>query len=191
MNNNNYPNPWIGIVFPASAVVLVALFVLAVYLFAGARSSRHTGAVLADSGRARVHDSTQAQRWADSAALVEYVREVERMRGDSLARLLAARATVWRTRTLPGRVDTLIARDTVRDSVLVPGADIRACLLADSALVVRVDSLAGELVQTRYDADQCAEEMRKRPTSCNRWSAFGLGAAAGLTAGLAVCVVVR
>ena len=26
MNNNNYPNPWIGIVFQASAVVLVAVW---------------------------------------------------------------------------------------------------------------------------------------------------------------------
>ena len=191
MNNNNYPNPWIGIVFPASAVVLVALFALAVYLFAGARSSRHTGAVLADSRRVRAHDSIAVASALSLVSLAEFGRQVEQARGDSLAALLAARATVWRTRTLPGRVDTLIARDTVRDSVLVPGADIRACLLADSALVVRGDSLAGELVQTRYDADQCAEEMRKRPTSCNRWSAFGLGAAAGLTAGLAVCVVVR
>lgn len=135
-----------------------------------------------------LRDSVQAQRWADSAALVEYGRTVERTRGDSLAALLAARATVWRTRTLPGRVDTLISRDTVRDSVLVAGADLRACLLVDSALVVRGDSLAGELVQARFDADQCADELRKRPTTCNGWSAFGLGFGAGAAMGAAACV---
>lgn len=133
-----------------------------------------------------LRDSVQAQRWADSAALVEYGRTVERTRGDSLAALLAARATVWRTRTLPARVDTLIARDTVRDSVLMAGADLRACLLVDSALVVRGDSLAGELVQARFDADQCADELRKRPTTCNGWTAFRWGVVAGLGACLAI-----
>jgi hypothetical protein len=131
-----------------------------------------------------LRDSVQAHRRADSAALVEYGRNIERMRGDSLTALLAARATVWRTRVLPGRVDTLIARDTVRDSVLVAGADVRACLLADSALVVRGDSLAGELVQVRYDLQTC----EKRPTSCSGWSAFGWGVAAGLGACLATSI---
>lgn len=139
-----------------------------------------------DDRRTDLRDSIHAHRWADSAALVEYGRTIERMRGDSLAALLSARATAWRTRRLPGRVDTVIARDTVRDSVLVAGADVRACLMADSALVVRIDSLSGELVQARYDADQCADDLRRRPTTCGGWTAFGLGVAAGIGACVAI-----
>lgn len=144
---------------------------------------------MVDTKRATLHDSVQAHRWADSAALIEHGRNIERARGDSLVELLSARTTVWRTRLLPGRVDTLIARDTVRDSVLVAGADVRACLLADSALIVRADSLAGELAQARYDADQCAEEPRKRPSTCNGWTAFGLGFGAGSALTTAACAV--
>lgn len=144
---------------------------------------------MVDTKRATLHDSVQAHRWADSSALIEHGRNIERARGDSLVALLSARTTVWRTRMLPGRVDTLIARDTVRDSVLVAGADVRACLLVDTALIVRADSLAGELAQARYDADQCAEELRKRPATCNGWTAFGLGFGAGSALTTAACAV--
>lgn len=58
--------------------------------------------------------------------------------------------------------------------------------VSDSSQRVRVDSLAGELIQCRYDADQCADELRKRPTTCNGWTAFGWGVAAGLGACLAI-----
>ena len=188
MNHNNCPNPRIGIVFPASVVVLVALFALAVYLFAGARSSRHTMVVLADSGRVRVHDSIAVASALSLVSLAEFGRQVEQARGDSLAALLAAQAVRVRVRW---RLDTLVQRDTVRDSVLVAGADVRAVLVSDSSCTVRADSLAGELVQCRYDADQCAEEIAKKPTSCNGWSAFGIGVGVGAAASAAACLVVR
>ena len=170
--------------FSASAFVAVAIALSLCYT----QDHFSHPVKMVDERRTALRDSIQAHRWADSAALVEYGRNVERMRGDSLAALLAARATVWRTRWLPGRVDTLIARDTVRDSVLVAGSDLRACLLTDSALVVRVDSLAGALVQARYDAGQCSEELRKRPSTCNGWTAFGWGVAVGLGACLATSI---
>lgn len=144
-----------------------------------------------DARRVVLADSLARHRALDSAALIQYGRAVERSRGDSLARLLAVRATAVRTRWLPGRLDTLVQRDTVRDSVVVAGADVRTILVADSACIVRADSLAGELVQARYDADQCSEELRKRPTSCNGWSAFGFGAAAGVAFAAAACMAVR
>jgi hypothetical protein len=187
MNGNNYPNPRIWIILPASVLVLVGILFLVVFLFRGCLSARHAGGVLADSRRARVNDSITIASALSRVSLEEFGREVERARGDSLAALLASRATVWRTRVLPGRVDTLIARDTLRDSVLVAGADVRACLLADSSLSVLSDSLRGELVQVRYDLQTC----EKRPTSCNGWSAFGLGFGLGATVGAAACLVVR
>lgn len=178
-------------VTPATRDAIIACAAVGVAAVLSLRSCDRPAPPAHSPRAVELHDSVQAQRWADSAALVEYGRTVERARGDSLAALLAARATIWRTRWLPARVDTLIARDTVRDSVLVAGADLRACLLVDSALVVRGDSLAGELVQARFDADQCSEALQARPESCGTWSAFGLGLGAGFSAAAAGCALVR
>lgn len=188
MNHNNYPNPRIGIIFPASVLVLIGIMVLVLYLFRGMLPSRHAGGILADSGRARVHDSIEVSQALARMSLAEYGREVAQARGDSLAALLKFQAGRVRVRW---RLDTLVQRDTVRDSVLVAGADVRAVLVSDSSCTVRADSLAGELVQCRYDADQCAEEIAKKPTSCNGWSAFVIGVGVGAAASAAACLVVR
>ena len=68
---------------------------------------------------------------------------------------------------------------------------IRWLALSDSTQRVRGDSLAGELVQCRYDADQCADELAKRPTTCNGWTAFGIGVGVGAAASAAACLTVR
>jgi hypothetical protein len=141
------------------------------------------------SARDSIRTSNAVSRALDSAALVEYGRKVEAARGDSLAGLLSAQAARIRTRWLPGRLDTLIQRDTVRDSVLVSGSDIRTILVADSSCVVRSDSLSGELVQAQFDADQCAEELRKRPSTCHGWSAFGIGFGVGSAATAGACML--
>ena len=188
MNHNNYPNPRIGIIFPMSVLVLIGIMVLVLYLFRGMLPSRHAGGILADSGRARVHDSIEVASALARVSMAEYERKVEEARGDSLAALLAAQAVRVRVRW---RLDTLVHRDTIRDSLLVAGADVRAVLVSDSSCTVRADSLAGELVQCRYDADQCAEEIAKRPTSCNGWSAFGIGAGVGAAATAGACLLAR
>ena len=68
---------------------------------------------------------------------------------------------------------------------------VRWLAVSDSSQRVRGDSLAGELVQCRYDADQCADELQKRPTTCSGWSAFGAGVAVGFSSAAAGCVLVR
>ena len=189
MNHSNYPNPRIGIIFPMSAFVLVGIMVLVSYnMFRWALPDRHGGVGQHDSGREHVHDSIEVAQALARVSMAEYERKVEEARGDSLAALLAAQAVRVRVRW---RLDTLVHRDTIRDSVLVAGADVRAVLVSDSSCTVRADSLAGELVQCRYDADQCAEEIAKRPTSCNGWSAFGIGAGVGAAASVAVCLLAR
>ena len=68
---------------------------------------------------------------------------------------------------------------------------VRWLAVSDSSQRVRGDSLAGELVQCRYDADQCSEVLQARPESCGTWSAFGLGFGAGFSAAAAGCAVLR
>ena len=96
----------------------------------------------------------------------------------------------WATRYVR-RHDTVWA--TVQDSLQVadPVEVVRWLVVSDSACRVSVDSLEGELVQARFDATQCAEEIAKRPTSCNGWSAFGAGFTAGAVLASGVCVGVR
>jgi hypothetical protein len=68
---------------------------------------------------------------------------------------------------------------------------VRWLAVSDSSQRVRGDSLAGELVQCRYDADQCSEALQARPESCGTWSAFGIGFGAGFSAAAAGCAVLR
>ena len=68
---------------------------------------------------------------------------------------------------------------------------IRWLAASDSSQRVRGDSLAGELAQCRYDADQCSEALQARPESCGTWSAFGLGFGVGFSAAAGACVLVR
>lgn len=188
---DNYPNPRIGIIIPSSILVIVCILATLAFLLGGKTASRHVVAVLADSGRARVHDSITVASALSRVSLADFECQVAQARGDSLASILSAQVVRIRTRWLPGNLDTLIQRDTVRDSVLVSGADVRTILVADSSCVVRYDSLAGELSQAQFDAIQCAEAIAKRPTSCNGWSAFGAGVVSGVVAAAGACLAVR
>lgn len=132
-------------------------------------------------------DSIVAATALSRAALAEYASQVAQARGDSLAALLAARARASRVRWLPGRVDTV----ELVDSILVPAEDVRAVIVSDSACRVEADSLRGELVQARYDAETCADALQERPESCGTWTAFGLGFGLGATAAAGACVLVR
>ena len=167
---------------------LIAMGIVAFVMFGIVQATKRPEPVKQSPRRVVLADSLGRSRTLDSARLVEYGRKLANARGDSLAALLAHRAVVLRTRW---RVDTLVQADTVRDSVVVASSDVRTILLADSACVVRADSLAGELVQARYDAQECSEELRKRPTSCSGWSAFGLGFGVGAAATAGVCAMVR
>lgn len=170
---------WVAILFGAAATSIVI------------RSCSAPRPLAPSSARDSIRTSNAVSIALDSAALVEYGRKVEAARGDSLEGLLSDQAMRIRTRWLPGRLDTLIQRDTVRDSVLVSGSDIRTILVADSSCVVRSDSLAGELAQAQFGANQCAEEITKRPTSCNGWPSFGLGFASGFSAAAGGCMLFR
>ena len=83
----------------------------------------------------------------------------------------------------------MIERDTIRDSVVVAGADLRVLLVSDSAQRVRADSLQGEMDQCAYDLG----EALNRPETPARWSwsAFGLGVGVGAAGAAAACLVTR
>lgn len=130
-----------------------------------------------------------AQRHAlDSVRLVGWADSVVNARGDSLRALLASTAARVVVR-LPAHIRTVIERDTLRDTVTVAGADVRVLLVSDSAQRVRGDSLQGELDQCVYDVQQCTDDLQKRPSTCNRWTAFGAGFSSGLVIGLGACVL--
>jgi hypothetical protein len=115
-------------------------------------------------------------------------------RAAALANLAAWEAALQDRDTVIHRVIRYVVRhDTAwRDTGSLDTIEVvRWLALSDSTQRVRGDSLAGELVQCRYDADQCAEEIAKRPTSCNEWSAFGIGVGVGAAASAAACLMVR
>lgn len=128
-----------------------------------------------------------ARYTADSARLVAWADGVVKLRGDSLAVVLAERAlSLRRWRYLPGRVDTILQADTLRDTVCVAGADLRAVLVVDSAQRVRADSLQGELDQAQYDLSECQERPQR-----GALAAFGAGVAVGAAGAAAACLVGR
>ena len=130
-----------------------------------------------------------AARYAqDSARLVGWADSVVTARGDSLRGLVATTAQRAVIR-LPAHVRTIIERDTLRDTLWVPGSDLRVLVVSDSAQRVRGDSLQGEY-------DQCAYDLREaldRPETPARWSwsAFGVGLGAGFGLGAASCGFVK
>lgn len=129
-----------------------------------------------------------ARRAVDSVRLVSWADSVVAARGDSLRALVASTAQRAVVR-LPGHVRTVIERDTVRDTLWVPGSDLRVLVVSDSAQRVRGDSLQGEL-------DQCAYDLREaldRPEAPPRWSwsAFGLGVGVGSAGASAACLLTR
>lgn len=92
-----------------------------------------------------------------------------------VVRYIARHDTAWR----------VVAESATTDTVEV----VRWLAVSDSTLRVVRDSLQGELVQCRFDAQTCADELRERPTSCHGWSAFGWGYAAGVVTTATACVL--
>lgn len=129
--------------------------------------------LLAESlATARAEARYNLQRW--EAALQDRDTVVRRV-----VRYIARHDTAWR--------DHVADSGKMIDTVEV----VRWLAVSDSTLRVVRDSLEGELVQCRFDAQTCAEELQKRPTSCNGWSAFsfGFGFGLGAVAGVSGCVV--
>lgn len=115
-------------------------------------------------------------------------------RAEARANLAAWDAALQDRDTVVRRVVRYVVRhDTAwRDTGAADTVDlIRWLAVSDSSQRVRSDSLAGELVQCRYNADQCSETLQARPESCGTWSAFGLGFGLGATATAGACVLVR
>ena len=112
----------------------------------------------------------------------------------------AARLQSWRDSLQSMQRDTVVRRvvryirahDTAlvwRDSMQTDTVEVVRWLAAsDSGCRVSLDSIEGELGQARFDADQCAEELAKRPATGGRWSSFWVGFLGGAAAGLAACV---
>ena len=94
-----------------------------------------------------------------------------------VVRYIARHDTAWR--------DHVADSGKMIDTVEV----VRWLAVSDSTLRVVRDSLQGELVQCRFDAQTCADELREKPTSCHGWSAFGVGFGLGAVAGVSGCVV--
>lgn len=123
--------------------------------------------LLAESlATARAEAAYNLQAWED--ALQDRDTVVRRV-----VRYIQRHDTAWRA----------VADSATTDTVEV----VRWLAVSDSTLRVVRDSLQGELVQCRFDATQCADELRERPTSCHGWSAFGGGVAVGTALGLGMC----
>ena len=161
------------------AVVLLALVACCMIgwgagrLSAGSAHPEDQQAVaLAESlATARAEAASRLQSWRDSLRSMPRDTVVRRV-----VRYIAEHDTehVWRD---SGRADTVEV--------------IRWLAASDSSQRVRGDSLAGELAQCRYDADQCSDALQARPESCGTWSAFGLGFGVGFSAAAGACVLVR
>lgn len=180
MNDNSYPNPRIGIIFPASVLVLVGILVLVVSLLRGCFPDRHAGAILADSGRARVHDSISIASALSRVSLAEFGRQAAQARGDSLAAILEALAARSRARPRVRALVPVMPHDTGR--TCVADSVLRIVAVGDSACRVEADSLRGSNVEKAFEIEALTErnrELEQRPESCSRWSAFGAGALAG------------
>jgi hypothetical protein len=78
----------------------------------------------------------------------------------------------------------VLADSATTDTVEV----VRWLAVSDSTQRVRGDSLEGEVVQARFDADQCNEALAAKPS--RYWQGFGHGAMVGGSAALAICGVV-
>ena len=150
----------------------------------------------ADRRHAVVMDSVrEANAWRDTVAvraLTDYARA--KIHGDSLQKALAGLARRIRTRTLPGRVDTLLVPDTAStDSICMAGADGRALLVGDSARQVREDSLGRGWAACELDRAYQAQAYQtcKDQPPPSRVAAFSTGFALGNATGMAGCILLR
>jgi hypothetical protein len=100
--------------------------------------------------------------------------------------------------TVIRRVVKYIARHdttwaTGKDSLQVDTVEVvRWLAVSDSTQRVRGDSLEGEIVQARFDADQCNEALAEaRKSSPGYWRGFRDGGVVGFGSGLTVCGLSR
>lgn len=134
-------------------------------------ASDHRGVEMAESlATVRAEAAARLQSWHDSLESMPRDTVVRRV-----VRYIAAHDTLWQ--------DHVVASHEIVDTVEI----VRWLAASDSSCRVSLDSLEGELVQARWDADQCAD----RPTTCSGWSAFGVGFLGGAAAGLWACLALR
>lgn len=81
------------------------------------------------------------------------------------------------------------ALDSANSALAQCQETVREAARQIEGLAYSLDSANGETAQARFDAQTCAEELQKRPTSCNGWSAFGAGFVAGGLTVAAGCAV--
>ena len=176
-----------------ASVLAILLAVLAVVWVVRECGRPDAPSELPGASLAPLRDSLLRARVEDSLRLVGRVDSILRLRGDSLASAFARKAAALRPRIirLPGVTDTLRDSSVVRDSACVDGGDARSVLLGLEACEVDRDAFHGELVFCQASDSAKSEELRKRPTSCHGWSAFGYGTAFGLALGAAGCGISR
>jgi hypothetical protein len=162
---------WIG------PICYMVVLVLALFLLVG---------FLRGCGPAPVVDDRKSVALAESLATA---RTEARHNLQEWKKALEDRDTVIR------RVVKYIARHdtawrTGKDSLQVDTVEVvRWLAVSDSTLRVVRDSLTGEVVQARFDADQCNEALAAKPSGY--WRGFGQGFTVGAASGLALCAGVR
>lgn len=132
----------------------------------------------------------------DNRKAVALAESLATARAEARHNLEAWKTALQDRDTVVRRVVKYIARhDTAwRDHVADSGKMIdtvevvRWLAVSDSTLRVVRDSLEGEIVQARFDADQCNEALAAKPSGY--WRGFGHGAMVGGSAALAICGVV-
>lgn len=172
-----------------SSLVAILLAVLAVVWVVRECGRPDAPSELPGASLAPLRDSLLRARVEDSLRLVGRVDSILRLRDSSLTAAFARKAAALRPRIirLPGVTDTLRDSSVARDSACVDGGDARSVLLGLEACEVDRDAFHGELVFCQASDSAKSEELRKRPTSCHGWSAFGGGVAVGTAVGLSMC----
>ena len=159
---------WLGAVILSGAVYGLAWWALdGQAREADQRAQARRDSLVSHYAARYTRDSVRLEQWRDS---------IESMPPDTLirrvVRYIRTHDTAW--------IDTG-STDTV--------GVVRWLAVSDSAQRVRGDSLQGELDQCAYDVQQCMDDLQKRPSTCNRWTAFGAGFSSGLVTGLGACVL--
>lgn len=132
---------------------------------------------------------------ADQSKAVALAESLATARAEARYNLQAWEDALQDRDTVIRRVVKYIARHdtawaTVKDSLQVDTVEVvRWLAVSDSTLRVVRDSLEGEVVQARFDADQCNEALAAKPSGY--WRGFGQGFTVGIGLGLAGCGVVR
>lgn len=144
-------------------------------------------------GRAVLLAESLATSRAEGKALRDLNRALlDSLRRDSvvpvLVRKLRKAAPKWEPPPVALPTDST-ALDSANSALAQCQETVREAARQIEGLAYSLDSANGETTQARADANWCAEEIAKRPTHCNSWSAFGWGYAAGVVTTATACVV--